>query len=113
MESDIPKYDLPVDYVIGEGRAKDLLDGYQNFPCMIESGFFILCVKGSMQVTINATTYDIGENDLMHIRGAHILIRYPDLLCRLFISFYRKYKFDESYPASSSANNGKSGCQTI
>ena len=65
MESDIPKYDLPVDYVIGEGRAKDLLDGYQNFPCMIESGFFILCVKGSMQVTINATTYDIGENDLM------------------------------------------------
>lgn len=65
MESGIPKYDLPVDYVIGEGRAKDLLEGYLNFPCMIESGFFILCVKGSMQVTINATTYDIGENDLM------------------------------------------------
>ena len=65
MESDIPKYDLPVDYVIGEGFAKDLLNGYQNFPCMIESGFFILCIKGSIQVTINAITYDIGENDLM------------------------------------------------
>lgn len=44
----------------------------------------------------------------MHIRGAHILIRYPDLLCRLFISFYRKYKFDESYPAPSSGNYGES-----
>lgn len=54
MESDIPKYDLPVDYIVGEGFAKDLLKSYKNFPCKIESGLFILCIKGTMQVTINS-----------------------------------------------------------
>ena len=47
MESNIPKYDLPVDYIVGEGFAKDLLKSYKNFPCKIESGLFILCIKGS------------------------------------------------------------------
>lgn len=42
MESNIPKYDLPVDYIVGEGFAKDLLKSYKNFPCKIESGLFIL-----------------------------------------------------------------------
>ena len=41
MESNIPKYDLPVDYIVGEGFAKDLLKSYKNFPCKIESGLFI------------------------------------------------------------------------
>ena len=113
MESDIPKYDLPVDYVIGEGRAKDLLDGYQNFPCMIESGFFILCVKGSMQVTINATTYDIGENDLMTLPPHYFMeIHKFSSDIQIYYTGFSSH-FDESYPASSSANNGKSGCQTI
>ena len=40
MESNIPKYDLPVDYIVGEGFAKDLLKSYKNFPCKIESGLF-------------------------------------------------------------------------
>jgi AraC family transcriptional activator of pobA len=45
MESNIPKYDLPVDYIVGEGFAKDLLKSYKNFPCKIESGLFILCKR--------------------------------------------------------------------
>ena len=47
MESNIPKYDLPVDYIVGEGFAKDLLKSYKNFPCKIESGLFILCIRDS------------------------------------------------------------------
>ena len=35
MESDISKYDLPVDYIVGEGFAKDLLKSYKNFPCKL------------------------------------------------------------------------------
>lgn len=65
MESDIPKYDLPVDYIVGEGFAKDLLKSYKNFPCKIESGLFILCIKGTMQVTINSNAHHISENDLI------------------------------------------------
>ena len=106
MESNIPKYDLPVDYIVGEGFAKDLLKSYKNFPCKIESGLFILCIKGTMEVTINTNTHHISENDLITlppncILEVHdILIRYPYLLCRLFISVYRKYKFDESLPST-------------
>ena len=65
MESNIPKYDLPVDYIVGEGFAKDLLKSYKNFPCKIESGLFILCIKGTMQVTINSNAHHISENDLI------------------------------------------------
>ena len=65
MESNIPKYDLPVDYIVGEGFAKDLLKSYKNFPCKIESGLFILCIKGTMEVTINTNTHHISENDLI------------------------------------------------
>ena len=49
MESDIPNFDLPVDYIVGEGYEIDLSKRYKNFPCRVRSGFFILCVKGVMQ----------------------------------------------------------------
>ncbi len=65
MESDIPKFDLPVDYVVGEGYEINLLNGYKNFPCKIEAGFFILCVKGTIQAVINGNNHNIGENDLI------------------------------------------------
>ena len=90
MESNIPKYDLPVDYIVGEGFAKDLLKSYKNFPCKIESGLFILCIKGTMEVTINTNTHHISENDLitlppeLHIRGAHILIRISRFIMQAF-----------------------------
>ena len=61
MESDIPSFDLPVDYVVGEGYEIDLLRRYKNFPCRIEAGFFILCIKGIIQTTINGNLYTIGE----------------------------------------------------
>ena len=65
MESNIPKYDLTVDYIVGEGFGINLLNGYKNFHCKIEAGFFILCVKGAIQATINGERYNIVENDLI------------------------------------------------
>ena len=50
MESDIPRYDLTVDYIVGEGFGINLLNGYKNFHCKIEAGFFILCVKGAQNL---------------------------------------------------------------
>ena len=65
MESDIPRYDLTVDYIVGEGFGVNLLNGYKNVHCKIEAGFFILCVKGTIQATINGERYNIVENDLI------------------------------------------------
>lgn len=48
MESDLPNFDLPSDYIVGEGYGINLLKRYKNFPCRVKAGFFILCVKGIM-----------------------------------------------------------------
>ena len=58
MESDIPRYDLTVDYIVGEGFGINLLNGYKNFHCKIEAGFFILCVKGQYR-------QQLMENDII------------------------------------------------
>ena len=52
MESDLPNFDLPSDYIVGEGYGINLLKRYKNFPCRVKAGFFILCVKGIMQAII-------------------------------------------------------------
>lgn len=58
MESDIPRYDLTVDYIVGEGFGVNLLNGYKNVHCKIEAGFFILCVKGQYR-------QQLMENDII------------------------------------------------
>ena len=63
-ERGIATYDLSVDYAVGEGIEKSLKP-YKNYPCKIESSFFILCTRGSMQITINAKNYHVKENDLL------------------------------------------------
>ena len=45
MESDIPRYDLTVDYIVGEGFGINLLNGYKNFHCKIEAGFWHSCIS--------------------------------------------------------------------
>ena len=45
MESDLPNFDLPSDYMVGEGYGINLLKRYKNFPCRVKAGFFILCVR--------------------------------------------------------------------
>lgn len=40
MGSDIPMYDLEVDYIVGEAFEANLLNGYKNYLSKTESGFF-------------------------------------------------------------------------
>lgn len=39
MGSDIPMYDLEVDYIVGEAFEANLLNGYKNYLSKTESGF--------------------------------------------------------------------------
>lgn len=68
----ITTYNLSVDYAVGEGIEKSL-KAYKNYPCKIESCFFILCTRGSMQITINARTYHIKENDLLTLPSNYFM----------------------------------------
>lgn len=73
MESDLPNFDLPSDYIVGEGYGINLLKRYKNFPCRVKAGFFILCVKGIMQTTINGNLQNIGENDLITLPPGYFM----------------------------------------
>ena len=73
MESDLPNFDLPSDYMVGEGYGINLLKRYKNFPCRVKAGFFILCVKGIMQTTINGNLQNIGENDLITLPPGYFM----------------------------------------
>ena len=48
MENDIPKIDLPQDWVIGKLSIEDigLLNLYANYPCRLKAGIFVLCRGG-------------------------------------------------------------------
>ena len=73
MESDLPNFDLPSDYMVGEGYGINLLKRSKNFPCRVKAGFFILCVKGIMQTTINGNLQNIGENDLITLPPGYFM----------------------------------------
>lgn len=64
MENDISHFDLPVDYMVGEGFEKELRK-YLNLLSRVECGYFILCEKGTINATINANKYTIRANDLI------------------------------------------------
>lgn len=56
MGSDIPMYDLEVDYIVGEAFEANLLNGYKNYLSKTESGFFILCVKVRFRQLLTAVS---------------------------------------------------------
>ena len=47
MENDIPKIDLPDDWIIGNLSHKDigLLSLYANYPCRLKAEIFVLCLQ--------------------------------------------------------------------
>ncbi|WP_297904665.1 helix-turn-helix transcriptional regulator [uncultured Parabacteroides sp.] len=59
MEKDIPKIDLPQDWVIGKLSAEDigLLNLYANYPCRLKAGIFVLCLGGEVEASINLTQF--------------------------------------------------------
>ena len=113
MESDIPRYDLTVDYIVGEGFGINLLHGYKNFHCKIEAGFFILCVKGTIQATINGERYNIVENDLITLPPNYFM-EIHEFSSDIHI-YYAGFssQFIEVHPASASDNSRKSGYQFV
>lgn len=42
---ELPKIDLPEEWLIGTGVNKALLSLYTNFPCRLKSEIFVLCME--------------------------------------------------------------------
>lgn len=69
MEKDIPKIDLPQDWVIGKLSAGDigLLNLYANYPCRLKAGIFVLCLSGEVEASINLTQFKVEPGSFITI----------------------------------------------
>ena len=58
MNKELPKIDLPEEWLIGTGINKDLLNLYTNFPCRLKSEIFVLCMDGEIEASVNLNNSD-------------------------------------------------------
>lgn len=65
IDENLPKFDLPVDFVADDSISGDILNLYSSFPCNIKAGIFILCTGGTVRATINLSEFTITRNDFI------------------------------------------------
>lgn len=73
MNKEIPKIDLPEEWIIGTGINKKLLSPYTNFPCRIKSEIFVLCMGGELEASVNLNRITVRANDFVTIMPGSIL----------------------------------------
>lgn len=74
-ENDIPKIDLPEDWVVGKLTKSDigLLNLYANYPCRLKAEIFVLCLQGDVEASIDLTRYQVKPGSFITIQSGTIL----------------------------------------
>ena len=65
IDVDLPKFDIPKDFIVGDGITGDILNMYGLFPCKIKAGVFAFCTRGTIRVTINLDEHTARANDFI------------------------------------------------
>lgn len=65
MEKELPKIDLPEEWVIGTGISKELLGLYTNYPVRLKCEIFVLCMGGQAKASVNLNHVTVRENDVI------------------------------------------------
>ena len=73
MNKELPKIDLPEEWLIGTGINKDLLNLYTNFPCRLKSEIFVLCMAGEIEASVNLNHFTVHANDFVTIMPGSII----------------------------------------
>ena len=73
MENDIPKIDIPVDWVIGTDISKEILNLYTDYPCRLKAQIFVLCLDGEVEASINLTHHWVKPYDFITILPGSIM----------------------------------------
>lgn len=73
MENDLPKIDIPEDWITGIVVNNDILSLYTNFPCRLKAKIFVLCLEGHIDASINLTRYHVKPFDFITILPDSIL----------------------------------------
>lgn len=53
MEKELPKIDLPEEWLVGTGISKELLGLYRNYPVRLKCEIFVLCTSGEVEASVN------------------------------------------------------------
>ena len=75
IENNIPKIDLPENWIIGRLSKNDigLLNLYANNPCRLKAGIFVLCMRGDFEASINLTHYRVEPGSFITLPPGTIL----------------------------------------
>lgn len=92
-EKELPKIDLPQDWLVGTGISKELLSLYTDFPCRIKSEIFVLCMSGEVEASVNLNRVKVKAYDFVTIQpGTIIQIHHVEGELELYIGgFSSKY----------------------
>lgn len=73
IPKELPKLDIPEDWIVGMDISPEILNMYTNFPCRLKAGIFVLCMGGEIEASVDMTQYKVKENDFVTIIPGSIL----------------------------------------
>lgn len=65
IDDSIPRYDLPVDFLVDDNISGNILQLYKSYPSKIKAVIFAMCIDGEVNVTINLSDYIVKKNDFI------------------------------------------------
>lgn len=65
MDKELPKIDLPEDWLAGTDINKELLGLYTNFPVRLKCEVFVLCIEGTVEATLNLNKIQVYPHSLV------------------------------------------------
>lgn len=73
MENELPRFDLPEDFLAGSMTDSLVLSLYMHFPCRIKAEMLVLLKRGRVEASINLINFNIEENSFAVILPGSIL----------------------------------------
>ena len=71
-ENELPKIDLPEDWVIGTDINKDLLGLYTHYPVRLKCEIFVLCLEGEVEALVNLNEMHVHPNEVITLMPGSI-----------------------------------------
>ncbi len=65
MEGEMITLDITNDFIVKDRVTKETLNKYSGLPHRIKAGLFLLCVEGSVTVSINLSRYRVNKYDFV------------------------------------------------
>ena len=73
MDNELPKIDIPQDFIAGKLNTSEILKLYTNYPCRLKAMVIAYCSKGVIEASINLVHYEVRGGDVITILPNSIL----------------------------------------